>query len=1556
MIASRFQFLLFASLALSLLPAHAQQFRTSALGDEAFARQRAASFLAERGISPAHGSVARYHQSPAQMLAQARGHFRRASSLITGSTPQVPVWQPVGPAQVFTSTYGDVAGPVTSIAADSSDTTGNTVYIGTAYGGVWKSTNAAASNPASVTFVPLTDSVYSSLSQAISSPSLSIGAVSVQPVSPGNIPVILAGTGVPNDTTASYFGTGILRSTDGGSHWTLISQTRDAFYGGAANFNLTGLGFAGFAWGAVSGNPVVVAAVSQPEQGIEVAAGDPEHSILGLYYSTDLGQTWFMAAITDPSGLVQSPQTNFAPCDSMTDRLPCGNAVTSVVWNPIRKEFIAAVRFHGYYSSSDGQNWTRIANQPGAGLTTLMCPANNGYAGSQACPIYNGVLAVQPVTGDTFALSTDRNNLDQGLWQDSCRLASGSCTSSTVSFSQISDTALDCGATSAPNCAPGNAQPTLIPQADYDLYLAAVSHQNDTILFAGTADIYRCDLGQGCAWRNTTHSQSFDCNSSHVAPAQYAIDATFGSGGLLYFGNDGGVWRTTDAVNQTQPQCSSDDANHFQNLNLAFTGSIARVDDLAVNTASPQTTMVSLGPLGTAAQTGANSWQQVLNGEGDVAAIDPSDPQNWYATSEFGIGINRCTQGSACNIPSFGSPIIDSADVGNDGYGQVIPAPWILDPQDSSNIILGTCRVWMGPATGGALNAVSPMLDSNNGPYCNGNAEIRSIAASGGAAGSPERIYVGMAGLFDGGATEAGQVFEQTVTNGVPASSQWIDLSNDAYNFNPDGFDISSIFVDPHSANGQTVYVTVQGFGSLHLYQTTDGGNTWQNISSNLVNAPANSVVVDPNNANIVYIGTDAGVYFTQNVASCTQPTVNCWSAFGASLPNAPVMQVTALNTPNGTALLAATYGRGVWQVNLATTTTTTATATPSSLNFSGQAVGTTSAPQQVVIANTGTLPLQVSSINITGDFSETDTCAGQSIAPGNTCAIEVSFAPMQTGARTGTLTLFANLSGGGQLTVPLNGTGAQAAAVTLTPTSLCFAAALIGQTTSTPCGSGAPPSQPGSGPIQPGQSIVIANTGGSTATISSVAITGGASDYTIVANTCGISLAPANTTGDSCTVSITFTPSASGSRGGVLTVTGSAGTQTAQLSGTGQSEATDTLSPSDLSFNAAIVGTPSSAAQQLTVTMTNNGDQAVQNIAVQSSSAEFIVANNCGTTLAGHASCAIVVSFVPTTIGPQTGTLSVSDTIAQGSSAVSHTQQVTLTGTGTAPAAIASTSPTTINFGYYAVGSSDPNLYSVTVTNNGASAISGLQPSVTGDFSIQTAASNPCGATLASGASCNVAVEFAPTQTNERTGTLTVSGANLTPLSVTLSGNGAAFQMSAPATALVSGGQTSTSIPVSITSVNGSSGPVSLTCSVVPSTATCSIPGSVTLTGVSTQSATLSFTVGAQARVTGFTWKGATLALAMLFPLGFLGARRRKWLAVMVCILALVLLPAGCGVSSSSGGSPNSSNGGGGTGGTTSQTSTYTVTVTGTMLANMQSGATTPGLTNTVITQITAD
>ncbi len=111
--------------------------------------------------------------------------------------------------------------------------------------------NAATANVASVAFAPLTDSV-AALSGATDA-SISIGALTVQP---GGTGVILAGTGDPNDALDSYYGAGILRSTDSGNSWSLIRSTADKVWGFA------GEGFAGFAWSTV--NPqLVVAAVSQ---------------------------------------------------------------------------------------------------------------------------------------------------------------------------------------------------------------------------------------------------------------------------------------------------------------------------------------------------------------------------------------------------------------------------------------------------------------------------------------------------------------------------------------------------------------------------------------------------------------------------------------------------------------------------------------------------------------------------------------------------------------------------------------------------------------------------------------------------------------------------------------------------------------------------------------------------------------------------------------------------------------------------------------------------------------------------------------------------------------------------------------------------------------------------------------------------------------------------------------------------------------------------------------------------------------------------------------------
>ena len=1386
------------------------------------------------------------------------------------------VWQAVGPAQVVSSAFGSITGRITGIAIDPSDATGNTVYIATTGGGVWKSVNAAGTT-ASVSFTPLTDTlpVYNGTT-AIAS--LSIGAITVQP---GGTRVVLAGTGDPNDALDSYYGSGILRSADAGQTWSLIQNSLD---GVAGNHSFTGEGFAGFAWSTTSPS-LVVAAVSQASEGTLINAETADDSVRGLYYSTDAGVTWQMGTISDGSQVVQSAQSNFASYN--------GNAATAVVWNPVRQRFYAAVRFHGYYQSSDGINWTRLTNQPGTKLTTANCPVLANATGNAAtCPIFRGALAVNPTTGDTFALTVDGNNLDQGLWQDACALTSSSCASSTVAFAkQFISTPLETSSTN-----------TAIVQGSYNLTLAAVPSGTDTLLFAGTTDIFRCSLAAGCVLRDTTNSGDGCATPALVAPAQHAVAAlalpTGATQPLLYFGNDGGLWRSTDGVNQTGSACAATDASHFQNLNGGL-GSLAEIVHFSESPTDGNTFLAGLGVLGTAATTAAatqSAWPQMSTGEGGYNAIDATNPLNWYIATGAGVSVGLCAKGGSCAATDFATPVIGATQTASDV--SLIDAPFLLDPGLQSNLITGTCRVWRGPGSGGTLwstsNILSTMLDGVSEPECTtSNGTVRSLAAGGAVNGGSnaqhagsEVLYAGMAGANDGGdgvslsSTSGGHLFATTAANTATSTTAWTDLwkspvTNDQANnlsagdaqFNPGLFDISSITVDTHDATGATVYATVMGFSGNgvsepHVYRSIDGGAHWTNISSNLPNAPANNVLIDPNSANTVYVAMDTGVYATSAVSTCA--TANCWSVFGTSLPNAPVTQLAAVTgTAAGTVtglLRAGTYGRGIWQIPLLTATTVTVAApiislSATSLTFAAQQAQTPSAAQSVVITNTGNAALTISQITTTGDFTETDNCTTASITASGSCTVQVIFLPSTTGTRTGVLTIFANVTGG-QATVSLSGTGLAPAAITLNPSALVFTGNTLLSTTSA------------------AMNITVTNTGGVSTPLQAPVLTG---DFAVTNNTCGTALA-ANS---ACAIAIAFTPTAAGTRNGSFAITDSAGTQTATLSGTGAAAATDTLTPATLTFAAQTVGT-TSAVQ--VVTMTNTGDVALTGNTAIITSGNFTAVNGCA-TLAAHSSCSISVAFVPASTGAATGTLSITD--------ANRTQTVGLNGTGLAPAGVSLT-PLGLSFGSVGIGHVGTQQV-VTLTNNGGSPLTIGSAAVSGDY---TLVSNTCPSTLAASGSCQLTISFAPTGTSLRTGTLTVTdSAASSPQTVPLSGTGVDFGFVASGSTSQTASSSGATVGYSIllTPASGITGTAGITCTGAPTNTTCIVsPASADLSVTGTQ--LIAVTVSTAVKHSAVQVPVSLLGLGLLLlPFAMLG-RRRARMPVLILLCAVCCALGGCG------------------------------------------------------------
>ncbi len=1469
-------------LGMTLLPVAAIAQRMPSLPGSS-AALRARDFLGGRTLSQ--------HVAAARAMAAAR---RQQAAMITAQqmSPQISglnaVWQPLGPNQVASIAYGNVTGRVTAIAIDPADASGNTVYLGTTGGGVWKSTNAAGP-AASVIFAPLTDTlpVFSANAGTSVIPSLSIGAVSVQSG------VVLAGTGDPNDATDSFYGSGLLRSIDGGLTWTLIQDSQDQT---AGRHSFIGLGFAGFAWSTTSSG-TVVAAVSQAAEGTLVNAPDTTNSVMGLYYSTDAGATWQMSTLMDGSQIVQRP----LPSNSGQG----GNAATSVVWNPVRQRFYAAVRYHGYYESVDGATWTRVAQQPGSGLTTTACPSNTDGTGNTSCPIFRGALAVQPSSGDTFALTVDRNNLDQGLWQDVCGLSGTSCTSNDLTFAKrLPSTPLETVNAS-----------TVIPQADYNLALAAVPSGTDTILYAGTVDLYRCSLAAGCILRNTTNAIDGCAAPAMVAPAQHAI-ATLAGSTLLYLGNDGGLWRSTDGVNQQAPPCSADDATHFQNLNSGL-GSLAEVTSFAQHPTDPATLLVGLGANGTAATSSPSTpWPQLATGEGGTVAIDQTNPLLWYISTGAGISIHQCSDGAACTVADFaGMPTIGSAQTSSDS--SLIDAPWILDPALPANLLVGTCRVWRGPADSGAAwssaNAISPLLAGPQNASCgSGNSVLRSFAAAGPTdnanaaqnAGSPV-LYAGMAGTLDGGSTFGGHLFSTTTADTASNTTAWNDLalspvSNDTATFNPGGFDISSLAADSHDPTGKTLYATVMGFAgngvdAAHLYRTIDAGAHWANISNNLPNAPANSVIVDPNDANTVYVAMDTGVYVTNEVATCVTVSSDCWSIYGTSLPNAPVVQLAvAPGLPTGDGrvgeLRAATYGRGLWQIPLLTALSPVQpalTLDPTNLAYGSQAVATASDPQTITVTNSGNAPLTVSSVVATGDFTETDTCTSATIASGLTCSVQVRFLPTATGRRYGLLTVYGNVAGG-QASTTLSGTATPPAAVILNPIDIVFPATNVNATSLA-------------------QNLTISNTGGTTTSLQTPIVSG--AGFRISVNTCTSTLLP--DTG--CTVAITFTPTASGVSSGSFTISDGVGTQTASLIGTGVTPATDALSATSLAFAAQKLTSVSSPQQ---ITLTNAGDVALTLISAQTTSTDFTVTNACGASLNPHSTCAIDVAFQPQSIGHIAAQFTIAD--------VYRTQTVALSGTGLAPPGVSLSPLYNLTFPLTGVGQT-ATPQTVTLTNNGGLPLNLTSTVLTGDFSI-LAGSDTCGVTLAPANACTLQIVLAPTVGGTRTGTLTITdSAPNSPQVLHLRGNAVDFALTpdGDTTVTISSGQNAV-FPLLFTSSTANT--TSFTCSGAPLNATCNVtPASVGQTGATTISVTvLTGTLTASLAPPPHSSRNPTLWLAAFLPLGLLTLRRNRLLSLL--LLCCLLLPTGCGTGRQL---PSS----GSTGGSTGQTAvtpagTYAIVV----------------------------
>jgi hypothetical protein len=1116
-----------------------------------------------QGRSAAALRLDAYRQMVARRKAMQGESRQSATHAAGGSFTTSQTWSLLGPSPIVSNLsgsataaydYGPAVGRVTALFVDPTDATGNTVYLGGATGGLWRSTNAATTTASGVAWSPLLDG----------QPTLSVGAIGVQP---GNPNLIILGTGEPDFSIDSYYALGFLRSTDHGATWNLISSAVSG--PGGTPIDLKGVSFSSVVFSADNPNLVVAGSGASG-----VGFGDRIETItdgrFGIFYSTDAGQTWTFATFQDGTIPV-------APW-----------SVSSIVYNPTQHLFYASVGFQGIYASADGATWTRLASQPGAGLSLSNCPS---YF-STTCPIFRGALAIRPGADEMYAWYVDLRSNDQGIYKTS----NGGQT-----WVALNETGIT-------NC--GDVEGCGTEQGFFNLVLSAVPQPNGaTDLYAGAVNLFKCSITSSnptCTtnpFLNLTHV--YGCSPigsmAHVHPDQHAIEFAPGNPRIVYFGNDGGIYRSLNAASISSGTCGT--PNSFDNLN-ANMGSMTQFVWLSEDPGNEQVLLGGTQDNGSPARTTAiPAWPEVNLGDGGYNAINPSSPNEWF-TAHTDISIERCTLGTNCTPATF-TPVVTSTTLSGD-VG-LFYTPYILDPQAPSKMIVGTCRVWRGPSTGGAGWApISDNFDTLNATaVCapNSQNQFQSIVAGGPATSNgSQAIWAG---------TSTGTLYYTSNADGGP--STWL------YHLETNSTPISSIAIDPKDATGQTAYYATQEFLGNQIKLVAP--NTVTQAAGDLPNIPVNSIIFDPEFPNIMYAGTDIGVFESDNAGTN-------WLEVGpATLPSVPVSHLEVFHAAGVKRLRASTYGRGVWETPLATGSIPLVSFSNTTLSFSAQPVGTSSAPGAITLTNIGSSPLNVTGYNLSGtEFAQTNNCPA-ALAAGARCTISITFTPISSGNHQATLTIVDNAYDSpqevqliGNLPVPaLNVDNSQLRD---------FGGLAIGV-------------------ISGIQVVNLRSVGTGPLTISRITATG---DF-LETDNCGKVLQIL----DYCQISVSFRPTASGTRTGSLLITDDApnSPQTVPLSGTGVAELA--MSNATITFPNVPVGQSSSP---VSVTLSNFTSSAIKISQITFTSSEFTQTNTCGTSVASQTSCVVNITFIPSGGGSRFANISVVDTNG-------NTVSTSVTGTG---------------------------------------------------------------------------------------------------------------------------------------------------------------------------------------------------------------------------------------------------------------------------------------------------
>ncbi|MEP7336415.1 MAG: hypothetical protein ABI977_01505, partial [Acidobacteriota bacterium] len=578
----------------------------------------------------------------------------------------------------------------------------------------------------------------------------------------------------------------------------------------------------------------------------------------GVMRSVDGGVTWTKALdpIGPRGGTVNAGCLDLAlRTDKPADVVfaACGNSEQATVYRNI--------------DAGGAGTWEPVLTETGMGRTSLaIAPSNQEIVYALATSIERNQFS-----NSLFAVFRSTSGGASGTWTAQVRNTSANKINRAILSIPPLAVATDCGY---------DFNDGYVGQGFYDL-VVAVDPIDSNRVWVGGIDVARSDDGgvnwgfAGPAYLNNYYELGAIHPDQHAIVFHPKYDGA--SNQIMYLGNDGGLFRTDNAraavattpagvCNYAQVAIKWANLNNNYGVTQFYNGSVMPNGKSYFGGTQDNGTL-----LGTDGK-GYNAWGMINGGDGGYTAVDQFNPNILFA-SYTGFSFRKS---------SDGGDTFASATIGLNDNGQFI-TPFVMDPSDSQRLWTGGVYLWRTTS--------SAALWERGSAITAGDDLVSAIAI---APVDSNRMLVGMA---DGYVLRNSAALTSTTTTSWPA----VQVRS--------GY-VSSVTFDP--ANKDIAYATFSTFGGSHVFRTTDGGQTWSAIDraggpNGVPDVPVHSLVVDPSNTARLYIGTDVGVFVTNDGGAN-------WAVETTGFPNV-ITEWLQIHIAGGvTSVYAFTHGRGVWR------------------------------------------------------------------------------------------------------------------------------------------------------------------------------------------------------------------------------------------------------------------------------------------------------------------------------------------------------------------------------------------------------------------------------------------------------------------------------------------------------------------------------------------------------------------------------------------------------------------------------------------------------------------